>query len=86
MSVAAAYNNPWEATNGRQHGRSGQSGTITIGSVGAHLNAPAFAPRADSITLIPQKSAAAAWAKICPVYRDWSFDVEMPMRACGHNL
>ena len=64
---------------GTAYGRSGQSGTITIGSVGP-LQCTRIRPKKgfhNADTTVSDN----AWAKICPVYRDWSFDVEMPMRS-----
>lgn len=64
---------------GNAYGQSGQMGQITIGSVG-----PLYCTK---IRLRKQFNNADTtitddgWGKLCPVYRDWFIDVEMPSRS-----
>jgi hypothetical protein len=60
------------------YGQSGQGGAVTIGAVGALA--------CTSITLRKAYSNADTtvgsngWGKLCPIYRDWMIDVEIPSR------
>ena len=68
---------------GTAYGQSGQTGAITIASIGPL-----------SCTLIRLRKAfnnadttvtENGWGKLCPVYRDWMVDVEIPSRSADSS-
>ena len=63
---------------GQAYGQSGQGGKVTIGTVGplrcTRIKLRKTYNNAD--TTVTDNG----WGKLCPVYRDWIVDVEMPSR------
>ena len=65
------------------YGQSGQGGTITIGGVGplkcTRIKLRKAFNNAD--TTVTDNG----WGKLCPIYRDWFVDVEMPSRSADSS-
>ena len=70
---------------GTAYGQSGQGGHITIGAIGP-LKCTTIKLRKsfhNSDTTVGDDG----WGKLCPIYRDWIIDVEMPCRSAdGSDL
>ena len=68
---------------GSAYGQSGQGGEITIGEVGplkcARIKLRKAFNNAD--TTVTDNG----WGKLCPIYRDWFVDVEMPSRSADSS-
>ena len=63
---------------GNAYGQSGQGGTLTIGEIGplGCTSIKLRKPYTNADTTVGDNG----WAKLCPIYRDWMIDVEIPSR------
>ena len=65
------------------YGQSGQTGTLIIGAVGPLKCTRIKLRKAynnDDTTVTDD-----GWGKLCPIYRDWFIDVEIPSRAADES-
>ena len=68
---------------GKAYGQSGQMGAITIGTIG-----PLKCTRIKLVKTYNNADTTVTddgWGKLCPVYRDWRVEVEMPSRSADDS-
>ena len=68
---------------GNAYGQSGQGGSITIGGVG-----PLQCTKIKLVKTFHNADTTVTdngWGKLCPVYRDWRVEVEMPSRGADSS-
>lgn len=68
---------------GNAYGQSGQTGSVLIGGIGPLACTKIKLRKAynNADTTVTDDG----WGKLCPVYRDWFIDVEMPSRSADES-